>query len=84
MKRILVAAMHHESNSFNPIITCKKDFNVIYGDDIFNNLRDNDSVTGIIKTLQEVGYEIIPTVFARAVPNGEIDYNFYIKIKNES
>lgn len=83
MKRILVAAMHHESNSFNPIIACEKDFNVIYGDDIFNNLRDNDSLTGIIKTLQGVGYEVIPTVSARAIPNGEIDYDFYIKIKNE-
>ena len=83
MKRILVAGMHHESNSFNPIIACEKDFNVIYGDDIFNNLRNNDSVTGIIKTLQGAGYEVIPTVFARAVPNGEIDHDFYMKIKNE-
>ncbi|MTI47212.1 M81 family metallopeptidase [Sporosalibacterium faouarense] len=83
MKRVLVAALHHESNSFNPIITCEKDFNVIYGEDIFHKLRDNDSITGIIKTLQGVGYEVIPTVSARAVPNGEIDYDFYNKIKNE-
>ncbi len=83
MKRILVAAMHHESNSFNPIITSEKDFKVIYGEDIFNNLRDNDSLTGIIKTLQGAGYEVIPTVSARAVPNGEIDYDFYSRIKDE-
>lgn len=83
MKRILIAGMHHESNSFNPITTCEKDFRVIIGNDIFNNLRKNDSITGIIKTFQRVGYEIIPTVFARAVPNGEVDYNFYLKIKNE-
>lgn len=83
MKRVLIAGMHHESNSFNPITACEKDFNVIYGDDIFNHLRDNDSITGIIKTLQEVGYEVIPTVFARAVPNGEVDYDFFMKIKNE-
>nr|WP_312576065.1 M81 family metallopeptidase [Sedimentibacter sp.] len=83
MKRILVAAMHHESNTFNPIIAGDKDFKVIYGDDIFNNFRENDSVTGIIKTLQGAGYEVIPAVFARAVPNGEVDYDFYIKIKNE-
>jgi microcystin degradation protein MlrC len=83
MKRILVAGMHHESNSFNPITAGEKDFKVIYGDDIFNNLRENDSVTGVIKTLQGAGYEVIPTVFARAVPNGEVDYDFYARIKNE-
>ena len=83
MKRVLIAGMHHESNSFNPIITGEKDFKVIYGEDIFNNLRENDSTTGIIKTLQAAGYEVIPTVFARAVPNGEVDYDFYIRIKDE-
>ncbi len=83
MKRVLVAAMHHESNSFNPITAGEDDFKVIYGADIFSNLRENDSVTGIIKTLQGAGYEVIPTVFARAVPNGEIDYDFYCRIKDE-
>ncbi|MFV0503937.1 MAG: M81 family metallopeptidase [Lachnospirales bacterium] len=83
MKRILVASMHHESNSFNPIIAGEQDFNVIRGNDIFKAIRDNDSASGIITTLQDAGYEVIPTVFARAIPNGEVDYNFYNKIKNE-
>ncbi len=83
MKRVLVAAMHHESNSFNPITADEEDFRVIYGADIFANLRENDSVTGIIRTLQEAGYEVVPTVSARAVPNGEVDYAFYSRIKAE-
>lgn len=83
MKRVLIAGMHHESNSFNPIVAGKEDFTVIHGEDIFNNLRDNDATTGIINTLREKGYEIIPTVFARAVPNGEVDKGFYLDIKNE-
>ncbi|SCY78711.1 M81 family metallopeptidase [Alkaliphilus peptidifermentans] len=83
MKRVLIAGMHHESNSFNPIIAGEKDFSVIYGDDIFNYLRPNDATSGIIRTLQEAGYDVIPTVFARAVPNGEVDQNFYYRIKEE-
>ena len=83
MKRILVAAMHHESNSFNPIVAGENDFSVIRGDDVFNHFRANDSLTGVIKTLQDAGFEVIPTVFARAVPNGEVDYDFYMGIKNE-
>lgn len=83
MKRVLVAGMHHESNSFNPIIAGENDFSVVYGKDIMNCLRQNDSVTGIITTLQSCGYEVVPTVFARAVPNGEVDRTFYEKIKAE-
>jgi microcystin degradation protein MlrC len=75
--------MHHESNSFNPITAGKEDFRVIYGTDIFSHLRENDSVTGIIRTLHAAGYEVVPTVFARAVPNGEVDFDFYTSIKNE-
>lgn len=53
MKRVLVAATHHESNSFNPIITGSKDLRVLRGQEIFDNIRDNDSLSGIIVTLKE-------------------------------
>lgn len=83
MKRVLVAGLQHESNSFNPIIAGEKDFQVIRGADVFNRFRDNDPVTGVIKTLQDRGYEVVPTLFASAVPNGEVDYNFYMGVKAE-
>lgn len=83
MKRVLVAALHHESNSFNPITTGEKDFTIIRGDDIYHHLNKNDSVSGIIQTLKKACYIIIPTVFARAVPNGEVDYHLYQKLKSE-
>lgn len=83
MKRVLIAGLHHESNSFNPIVADENDFSVIYGNDIFDNIRDNDSISGIITTLEKAGCKVIPTVFARAVPNGEVDYEFYMKMKNK-
>ena len=55
MKRVLVAAMHHESNSFNPIVTGEKDFQVIRGAEVFNRFRPNDPVSGVIKPLMEGG-----------------------------
>ena len=39
MKRVLVAAMHHESNSFNPIVAGEKDFNVLREAEFFDNFR---------------------------------------------
>lgn len=83
MKRVLVAGLQHESNSFNPIIAGEKDFQVIHGAEIFNRFRENDPVSGVVKTLLDQGYEVVPTAFASAVPNGEVDYNFYMKVKAE-
>ena len=83
MKRVLVAGLQHESNSFNPIVTGEKDFQVIRGAEVFNRFRPNDPVSGIIKPLMEQGYEVVPTVFASAVPNGEVDHDFYMNLKAE-
>lgn len=83
MKRILIGGLHHESNSFSPIISGAGDFKVLRGDEIFDHIRDNDSISGIITTLRQAGYELIPTVFARAVPNGEVDYDFFQSLKQD-
>ena len=83
MKRVLVAAMHHESNSFNPIVAGENEFRVLRGQEFFENFRDNDSLTGVVKTLMDAGYEVVPAVSCRAVPNGEVDYDFDQGIKNE-
>lgn len=83
MKRVLVAGLQHESNSFNPIIAGKQDFSVIRGAEVFSRFRENDPVTGVIKPLLDQGYQVIPTLFASAVPNGEVDYDFYMGIKAE-
>ena len=83
MKRVLIAVMHHESNTFNPIITGREDFSVQYGDEIFGHINDGDSISGIVRTLRAAGYEIVPTIRARAVPNGEISRSLYLELKNE-
>lgn len=51
--------------------------------EVFDNFKENDSLTGVVKTLLNAGYEVVPTVFARAVPNGEVDKEFYLGIKKE-
>lgn len=83
MKRVFVASMHHESNSFNPIIAGEADFSIVRGADIFDRLKPNDAASGIIKTLLDAGCEVVPGVFTSAVPNGEVDQGFYNKIKSE-
>ena len=82
--RILIGGMNHESNSLSPIITMEEDFVVFRGNEIFEKgMSPNYSSTGIINTLREAGAEIVPTVLARAVPNGIVSGAFYKKIKAE-
>lgn len=83
MKKILVAGLHHESNTFNPIITDEKDFNIYRGDEILKALNKDDSISGIIDTLREAGHQVIPILMARAVPNGVVSRPLYEALKSE-
>ena len=81
-KKVLVGGLHHESDTFNPIITNKNDIWVKRGQDLIDNIGQ-DSCSGIIKTLIDNDYEVVPTLVARAVPNGEWDREYYLELKNE-
>ncbi len=81
-KRVVVGGMHHESDTFNPIVTGKKDIWVRRGNELLQGERE-DSISGAIATLQAAGYEVIPTIIARAVPNGEWDRAYYEELKAE-
>jgi len=78
-----VAGLNHESNTFNPIITTKDDFFIIKGFDFIEKKDTYGSAKGIVEALQSYGYEIYPTVFARAVPNGIVSKDFYLEVKHE-
>jgi len=81
-KRVLVGGMHHESDTFNPITTGPDDIWVLRGKDLLEG-KGQSSVFGSIATLKEAGYEVIPTLIARAVPNGEWDKDYYLSLKQE-
>ena len=83
MKRILVGAMNHESNSFNPIIAGREDFLVLRGSEVLARRKENDTLTGILDTLEQAGYEPVPTVFSSAVPNGLVDADFCKSLREE-
>lgn len=84
MKRILVGCINHESNGFNPIITGINDFVIFRGKEVLTNgLKPYYSSTGIIETIQKWGWEVVPAITARAVPNGLVDYNLYRELKKD-
>lgn len=81
-KRVFVGGLHHESDTFNPITTNMDDIHVLRGKDLLCSNND-DSITGIIKTFEKAGIEVIPSLFARAVPNGEWDKQCYTVLRDE-
>lgn len=81
-KRVLVGGMHHESDTFNPITTGENDIWVVRGKELIES-KGQSSVCGAIAALKEAGYEVLPALIARAVPNGEWDKDYYLKLKGE-
>ena len=82
--RILVGGISHESNTLNPIITGRDDFAVFTGEEILDRgMLPHYSSTGIIETLEEAGCTVIPTVIARAVPNGVVSKKLFYELKAE-
>ena len=80
-KRVFVGGLHHESDTFNPIITGRDEIWVTRGRDMFT--KKESSASGIINTLIAAGYEVIPSLVARAVPNGVWDHGYYQELKAE-
>ena len=81
-KNIVIGGFFHESNTFNPIITDEKDFIVFHKDKIFDNQNSYLMAKGIISFFKkESNYNILPTIFAKAVPNGIISLDYYNFLK---
>jgi len=85
MRKIAICAFQHESNTFVPHLTERHDFDVVRGKGIYNNLSHFPTIRGMINELSKNRgtYEIIPTVFARALPFGKVERGFYELIKAE-
>ena len=82
MKNIAVGGFFHESNTFNPIITGVEDFIIFEGKEIYANRNAFLLAKGIIEYFEgKPDYNILPLVFAKAVPNGEIDEDLYLRLK---
>jgi len=79
MYNIAIGGFFHESNTFNPIICGPEDFVVFHKEEIYVNRNAYLIAKGIIEFFEALPeYNLLPLVFAKAVPNGEIDEEFYL------
>ena len=81
-KKVFVGGLHHESDTFNPITASEKDIWVLRGHELLKS-TGRAALNGIIETLTEAGYEVVPGLVARAVPNGEWDKTYALGLMDE-
>lgn len=71
-KRLFVAGLFHETNTFVERRTELEDFR-IFRDDAILGLRGNDSpMDGLLQTAVDFGWEVLPGVFYSATPSGPL------------
>jgi microcystin degradation protein MlrC len=71
-KRILIGGLSHETNSFSPVWTEYEDFVFFQGSGILD-----ECLGGV----HEKGVELIPTLYAQALPGGLIRKGAYLRLR---
>ena len=71
--RVAIGAMKHESNTFTRRRTGMEPFDPVTGEAVYNSEWSEGTATrGIIDVLEAAGHEVVPTLFAHAIPSGVV------------
>ncbi|PID26496.1 MAG: hypothetical protein CR982_09980 [Candidatus Cloacimonadota bacterium] len=80
MFNIAFGGFFHESNTFNPIITGIEEFIIFYDNEIYQNSDSYIMAKGMIEYFEgKEEFNLIPTVFGKAVPNGEVEEKLWVE-----
>ena len=80
--RVLVGQIFQEAHGFTPLRTSLKAFAIELGAQVVDANADADSVLGgIIRTARREGWQLVPSIAARASPGGKLTDEAYAYIK---
>ena len=71
--RIAIGSLQCEGNSLTPVLTRKADFDLAYGPDMLAKLQ-------IAELLEEKQIEVVPTLYAHALPGGPVAKADYLEL----
>ena len=71
--RILTAGLYHETHTFLAETTPWSDFSVTLGDAILAKAGDQSPTDGFLEVARSAGWEVVPTIDARAQPSGMVE-----------
>ncbi len=83
MRRIAIGGIAHETNTFAPIQTPLNAFTVDEGEGIIKRWTGtHSSLGGVIQGLQDSGYEVVPLLYATAMPSGLVTAEAYQTLRD--
>jgi microcystin degradation protein MlrC len=71
--RVLIAGLFHETHTFLTEQTPWSAFSVRRGSEFFTARGDGSPLAGVLEIADERGWDVIPTIDARATPSGTVD-----------
>ena len=74
--RIAIGSLQCESNTLSPIPTVKEDFDYAAGRDMLERVN-------VIDLLEEANAEIVPTIYAHALPGGSVRREDYVELVDD-
>jgi microcystin degradation protein MlrC len=72
-KRVLVAGIYHETNTFLEGRTLLEEFSILRGEDLLRAEGDASPLAGCLEAAREARWEIIPAIDMRAMPGPEVE-----------
>jgi microcystin degradation protein MlrC len=72
MKRIVLAGLYHETNTFVAEVTGIERFTILRGDEILGCAGDGSPLDGFLEVAAEEGWSVIPAVSYGAMPSGPV------------
>ena len=76
-KRILFAGLFHETHTFLRNTTELSDFTILRGEEMLRGTGDSSPIGGALEAAARLGWEVVPTLDARALPSGTVADNVF-------
>jgi microcystin degradation protein MlrC len=74
--RIAIASLQQESNSLTPLNSHERDFDLARGTDMYKKVH-------VMHLLEEAGAEVVPTLYAHALPGGPLEKSCFLHMAGE-
>ncbi len=82
-RRVLIAGLFHETHTFLTERTSWSEFSVRRGQEFFTARGDGSPLAGVLDIADERGWDVIPTIDARATPSGTVEDSVFEQFWSE-
>jgi microcystin degradation protein MlrC len=82
-KRILLAALYHETHTFVDEITPLSDFTLLRGEEILGHRNDGSNIDGFLSVAERENWQLVPVSDFCALPSGTADHAVFTRFSAE-